>query len=77
MRHVFYCDTVGWIGSVGLTALRLLVGVAFVLHGWPKIQSPLGWMGPEASVPAIFQALAAVAASSPDLPPQAARACGP
>lgn len=61
MRHVFYCDTVGWIGSVGLTALRLLVGVAFVLHGWPKIQSPLGWMGPEASVPAILQALAAVA----------------
>ena len=37
------------------------MGAAFVLHGWTKIQNPLGWMGPQASVPAIFQALAALA----------------
>jgi putative oxidoreductase len=37
------------------------MGAAFVLHGWPKIQHPMGWMGLEATVPAIFQLLAAVA----------------
>jgi putative oxidoreductase len=60
MRHLLYCDTVGRIGSVGLLLLRLVVGAAFLFHGWGKIQNPLGWMGPEAPVPAIFQALAAL-----------------
>jgi putative oxidoreductase len=32
-----------------------------MFHGWGKIQDPLGWMGEDASIPAIFQALAAVA----------------
>jgi putative oxidoreductase len=36
------------------------MGVAFVLHGWGKIQNPMGWMGPEASMPAVLQALAAI-----------------
>jgi putative oxidoreductase len=31
-----------------------------VLHGWSKIQSPFNWMGPDAPVPGILQALAAV-----------------
>ena len=61
MRHMFYCDTTGWLGSVGLLGLRLVMGTAFILHGWPKIQNPMGWMGPEATVPAFFQTLAAVA----------------
>lgn len=61
VRHFIYCDTTGWIGSIGLLALRFVMGAAFVLHGWPKIQNPMGWMGAEASVPAIFQLLAAVA----------------
>lgn len=61
MRHLFYCDTVGWIGSVGLFLLRLVMGAAFLFHGWPKIQNPLGWMGPEAPVPAVLQACAALA----------------
>jgi putative oxidoreductase len=61
MRHLLYCDTVGRVGSAGLLLLRLVMGVAFILHGWPKIQNPMGWMGPEASVPAILQALAALA----------------
>ncbi len=25
--------------------LRLVVGTAFILHGWPKIQNPMHWMG--------------------------------
>jgi putative oxidoreductase len=61
MRHLFYCDTVGGIGSTGLLLLRLVMGAAFLLHGWPKIQNPLGWMGPAAPVPGILQALAALA----------------
>lgn len=29
-------------------------------HGWGKIQNPLGWMGPDAFAPPVFQALAAL-----------------
>ncbi len=61
VRHFIYCDTTGWLGSVGLLALRLVMGTAFILPGWPKSQKPTGWMGPEAAVPAILQALAALA----------------
>ena len=46
--------------SAGLLILRLVVGCAFVIHGYGKIQNPFGWMGPNAGVPAVFQALAAV-----------------
>ena len=60
MWHLLYCDTVGRIGSVGLLLLRLVMGVAFMHHGWSKIQNPMGWMGPEATMPAILQALAAI-----------------
>jgi putative oxidoreductase len=61
MRHLFYCDTVGRLGSVGLLLLRLVMGAAFLFHGWPKIQNPLAWMGPEATMPGVLQALAALA----------------
>ena len=47
-------------GSVGILLLRLAAGTAFMFHGWPLIQKPFHWMGPTASVPGIFQALAAV-----------------
>jgi uncharacterized membrane protein YphA (DoxX/SURF4 family) len=35
MRHLFYCATVGRVGSVGLLLLRLVMGTAFLFHGWP------------------------------------------
>jgi putative oxidoreductase len=44
--------------SLGLLALRLVMGGAFVLHGLGKIQNPTGWMG-EAPVPGVLQAAAA------------------
>lgn len=39
--------------------MRLVAGVAFIIHGWSKVQDPFNWLGSEAPVPALFQALAA------------------
>lgn len=47
--------------SGSILPLRMVAGLAMMLHGWGKIQNPLGWMGPEAPVPGLFQALAAIA----------------
>jgi putative oxidoreductase len=40
--------------------LRLVMGIAFMFHGFGKIQHPLNWMGVDAPVPGFFQALAAI-----------------
>jgi putative oxidoreductase len=47
--------------GAALLAMRLIVGLAFVFHGWDKIHSPMSWMGPNAPVPGVLQALAAIA----------------
>lgn len=47
--------------SAALLLLRLVAGLAFMFHGYGKIQNPFAWMGPDSKVPGIFQALAAVA----------------
>lgn len=47
--------------STALLFLRLVVGIAFIFHGWGKIQAPFGWMGADAPVPGFLQLLAAVA----------------
>ena len=46
---------------MGLLVLRLVAGTAMMFHGWPKIQHFTSWMGPDAPVPGILQALAALA----------------
>lgn len=46
--------------SLGLLALRLVCGFAFMHHGWGKIQKPLGWMGEGSWAPGFLQALAAL-----------------
>ena len=51
--HSTFADT-------ALLLIRVVAGLAFMMHGWGKIQNPFGWMGPEAPVPGIFQALAAI-----------------
>ncbi len=43
-----------------LLLIRLVCGYAFILHGWEKIQNPMGWMGPDSPIPSVFQALAAI-----------------
>jgi putative oxidoreductase len=50
-----------WIpGDLALLLVRVVVGLAFTIHGASKIQNPFGWMGPDAFAPGIFQALAAL-----------------
>ena len=46
--------------SAGLFLLRLVAGLAFMFHGYGKIQHLFGWMGPNATIPPFFQALAAI-----------------
>jgi len=46
--------------SAALLMVRLIVGIAFLYHGFGKISSPFGWMPPEAGIPGILQFLAAV-----------------
>jgi putative oxidoreductase len=60
MRHIFFREGADAVGSAGLLVLRLVVGLAFLLHGWPKIQAATHWMPADAPVPGILQAAAAV-----------------
>jgi putative oxidoreductase len=48
--------------SAALLLLRLIMGIAFIYHGWGKIQSPFAWVPPQApiSIPAFFQFSAAL-----------------
>ena len=48
--------------STALLILRLIAGTAFIIHGWGKIQSPIGWLPVNApiQIPAVFQLLAAI-----------------
>ncbi len=51
-----------WAVSTAILLARVVVGVAFVLHGWPKIQNPTGWMntmGAENPPSGTLQAVAA------------------
>ncbi len=41
--------------SLGLFLVRIVAGLAFMHHGWGKMQSPFSWMGPESTVPGILQ----------------------
>ncbi len=61
VRKIFQVPGDTLYGALALLLLRLVAGLAFVFHGWPKIQSPFGWMGPDGFAPGFFQALAALA----------------
>ncbi len=47
------------LASIALLIIRIQMGIAFILHGWPKIQSAFSWMGPDAPIPGFLQGLAA------------------
>lgn len=53
-------EAVGGKGGVALLILRLVAGLAFIQHGWPKFQHAFNWMGADATMPGILQALAAL-----------------
>jgi len=56
MRDLFYCDSVGIVGAVGIVLLCMVMGAAFMIHGWAKIQNPMGWttVAPSTSVSVPF-----------------------
>ncbi len=60
ITRVFSVPGHSTFSDLALLFLRVVAGVAFMLHGWGKIQNPFGWMGPDAFAPGIFQALAAL-----------------
>lgn len=62
MRRLFP-EFRGGPAAVGLFLVRLVMGAAFILHGWPKLQNPTGWMQAFGlpAAPAAFQVLAVVA----------------
>lgn len=59
MKRWLYRDTIGLVGSLALLPLRIVMGLAFILHGWGKVRAPFSWMGEGATVPGILQAMAA------------------
>lgn len=46
--------------SIAFLLLRAFVGAALMAHGYKKILNPFAWMGPDAPVPGVLQALAAL-----------------
>src|SRR5688572_8165210 len=60
MRSFFRPSAFSREVSLALLVLRIVAGLAFMFHGWGKIQTPFGWMGPESTTPAFFQGLAAL-----------------
>jgi putative oxidoreductase len=46
--------------DIALLLVRLVVGLAFMHHGYGKIQHPLTWMGPQSTYPGFLQALSAI-----------------
>jgi putative oxidoreductase len=59
-RTVFRIPRQSTMASIALLLLRLVAGSAFVLHGWQKIQMPMGWAGPDSAIPGVLQLLAAI-----------------
>ena len=60
LRRLFSVPEKPIFVSISLLLLRVVVGVAFMFHGWGKIQNPFSWMGPDGFAPGVFQALAAL-----------------
>lgn len=46
--------------DLSLLLVRAVVGLAFMFHGWRKIQNPFEWMGEDSWAPGFLQALAAL-----------------
>ena len=60
MKRFYPVSGYSTFADAALLLIRVVAGLAFTLHGWGKIQNPVGWMGPDGFAPGIFQALAAI-----------------
>lgn len=60
LKKAFAVENQSQLASIGLLLLRIVAGLAMVMHGMGKIQSPFSWMGPDSTIPGFFQLLAAV-----------------
>jgi len=60
LRKLFAVPDHPAFASFALLLLRFVAGLAFMHHGWRKIQNPFGWMGPDGFAPGFLQALAAL-----------------
>jgi putative oxidoreductase len=43
--NLLYNDFLGGRAAIGLLILRLVTGVALMVHGYPKLMHPFTWMG--------------------------------
>jgi putative oxidoreductase len=59
MKDLFKTNSLNSRASIGILIFRVVVGLAFMFHGWSKIQNPTGWMGPDGP-PGFLQFLAAI-----------------
>lgn len=60
IRRFFSVPDQSTPAHLALLLVRVVGGLGFALHGWPKIRNPFGWMGPQGFAPGVFQALAAL-----------------
>ena len=60
LKRIFSTPEHSTAGDLALLLLRIVVGVAFMIYGKMKIQSPFNWMGADSNYPAVLQALAAL-----------------
>jgi putative oxidoreductase len=60
LKTIFNVREHSMSADISLLLIRFVGGVAFMIHGWGKIQNPFGWMGPDGFAPGFVQALAAV-----------------
>jgi len=61
MGFKYYSHFTGGAQGIVLLLLRVGMGTAFILHGWPKVQHPFVWMNEMGgtAVPGFLQAVAA------------------
>ena len=60
MKRLFQVHSEPAFASFALLLLRVVAGVAFIFHGYGKIQNPFAWMGPQATTSGLMQGLAAL-----------------
>ncbi len=60
MKTILQVSPLSNFQSIAFLVLRLVVGIAMILHGYGKIQNPFAWMPADSPVPGFFQFLAAL-----------------